>query len=66
MMATQQLQAQLAALRPLHEARALLDQTQADLRQARTRIAAMESSRFWKLRRVWFRVKRSLGIPCNE
>jgi hypothetical protein len=26
------------------------------------RIAAMEASRFWKLRNAWFRVKRALGL----
>jgi SAM-dependent methyltransferase len=28
----------------------------------RARIAAMEASRFWKLRDAWFRVKRGLGL----
>ncbi|HEY0510759.1 MAG TPA: class I SAM-dependent methyltransferase [Thermoanaerobaculia bacterium] len=28
----------------------------------RDRIAAMEASRFWKLRNAWFRVKRRLGL----
>jgi len=28
----------------------------------RARIAAMEASRFWKLRNKWFRVKRGLGL----
>jgi SAM-dependent methyltransferase len=28
----------------------------------RNRLAAMEASRFWKLRNAWFRVKRSLGL----
>lgn len=26
------------------------------------RIAAMESSKFWKLRNTWFRIKRALGL----
>ena len=29
---------------------------------AAARLAAMEASRFWKLRRAWFRVKRALGL----
>jgi len=37
-----------------------------DLHDARARIAAMESSKFWKLRSGWFRVKRRLGIPGEE
>jgi SAM-dependent methyltransferase len=28
----------------------------------RARIAGMEASRFWKLRKAWFRVKRALGL----
>jgi SAM-dependent methyltransferase len=28
----------------------------------RDRIAAMEASRFWKIRNAWFRVKRALGL----
>ena len=28
----------------------------------RARVAAMEASRFWKLRNAWFRVKRGLGL----
>jgi hypothetical protein len=28
----------------------------------RARIAGMEASRFWKLRKAWFRVKRGLGL----
>ncbi|MBD1912356.1 MULTISPECIES: hypothetical protein [unclassified Leptolyngbya] len=37
-----------------------------DLYDARARIAAMESSKFWKLRSGWFRVKRRLGIPTTD
>jgi SAM-dependent methyltransferase len=31
----------------------------------RNRLAAMEASRFWKLRNAWFRVKRSLGLTTE-
>ncbi len=34
--------------------------------QARSRVRAMETSKFWKLRRVWFKVKRRIGLPDNE
>jgi hypothetical protein len=34
-----------------------------DLDLARSRITAMESSKFWKLRHRWFRVKRALRLP---
>ncbi|MFO7029775.1 methyltransferase type 12 [Limnospira fusiformis CCALA 023] len=30
------------------------------------RIQAMESSKFWKLRTKWFKLKRVLGLPVNE
>jgi len=30
------------------------------------RIAAMENSRFWKLRNGWFRIKRKLGLTQDE
>lgn len=31
-----------------------------------TRIAAMESSKFWQLRESWFNLKRKLGLPVDE
>lgn len=34
-----------------------LERTRADLRSARDRIAAMEMSRFWKLRNLWWKVR---------
>jgi hypothetical protein len=35
-------------------------------RQALARITSMESSKFWKLRRIWFRLKRCVGLGMNE
>ena len=35
---------------------------QTELNWARCRIAGMESSKFWKLRRIWFRFQRALGL----
>jgi hypothetical protein len=37
-----------------------------EARQARARITSMESSKFWKLRRIWFRLKRCVGLGMNE
>ncbi|GAB1544999.1 hypothetical protein NUACC21_76750 [Scytonema sp. NUACC21] len=37
-----------------------------ELQQARDRIKAMESSKFWKLRTVWFKFKKSLGLKNSE
>ena len=33
---------------------------------AETRIRAMESSKFWQLRKLWFRVKHRLALPVQE
>ena len=40
-----------------------LSHARSDLDLARCRITAMESSKFWRLRRHWFRVKRALHLP---
>jgi O-antigen biosynthesis protein len=37
-----------------------------DLGLARGRITAMESTKFWKLRARWFRLKRAVGITSAE
>jgi FkbM family methyltransferase len=36
---------------------------QKELSQAKERILAIKSSKFWKLRYLWFRLRKSLGIP---
>jgi hypothetical protein len=36
------------------------------LEDARQRILAMESSKFWKLRQAWFLLKRGLGVGVNQ
>ncbi len=36
------------------------------LAEATSRAAAMETSKFWRLRRHWFRVKRLVGLGGNE
>jgi septal ring factor EnvC (AmiA/AmiB activator) len=43
-----------------------LNLTQAHLEQSQTQIAAMESSKFWKLRSTWLGIKRALGLPAEE
>lgn len=43
-----------------------LQQTQVELEQSRQRIKAMESSKFWQIRHVWFRVKQVLGLKGDE
>jgi glycosyltransferase involved in cell wall biosynthesis len=46
--------------------RSRLDATQQELEQARSQIAAMETSKFWAIRRGWFRFKRMLHLPTEE
>jgi hypothetical protein len=52
--------------RDLRELRDTLDTERAraavELEALRARIAAMEASRFWKLRNAWFRLKRAVGL----
>ena len=43
-----------------------LAQVRRQLQHARERIVAMESSKFWKLRRSWFRLKRVMGLDGVE
>jgi glycosyltransferase involved in cell wall biosynthesis len=45
--------------------RSRIDATQQELDQARSQIAAMETSKFWKARTGWFKLKQILGLP-NE
>jgi methyltransferase family protein len=42
------------------------DETAAAARSAMERIRAMESTKFWKLRSLWFRLRRLVGAPGNE
>jgi len=37
-----------------------------ELAALKKRIEAMETSKFWKMREVWFKVKRVLGLPIEE
>ncbi|NJR40925.1 MAG: glycosyltransferase [Leptolyngbyaceae cyanobacterium CSU_1_4] len=46
--------------------RSRLDATQQELEQARSQIAAMETSKFWAMRKGWFRLKRMLHLPLSE
>lgn len=41
-------------------------QADAEIGGLRARIAAMESSRFWKMRNAWFRLKRSVGLTREQ
>jgi len=50
----------------LEQARQSLGRALEEARQALAKITSMESSKFWKLRRFWFRLKRSVGLGMNE
>ncbi len=50
----------------LHQLQAQLNQAQHEAKLAQERIKAMESSKFWQLRKSWFQAKRKLGLPVNE
>jgi len=46
--------------------RSHLERNKAELQAIQDRINAMETSKFWKLRKGWFKLKRSLGFPTEE
>ncbi len=37
-------------------------ETEKQLKEAREEIAAMKTSKFWKLRSLWFKIKAALGF----
>lgn len=45
--------------------RAELVQTRAEATELANHIQAMETSKFWKLRSVWFQFKKRLGLPTD-
>jgi len=47
----------------LQQTQTKLQQTQTELQQFKDEIEAMKSSKFWKLRQFWFRIKAKLGFP---
>jgi glycosyltransferase involved in cell wall biosynthesis len=42
------------------------DRSHSEINWLRGRIAAMESAKFWKLRTLWFRFRRRIGVPGQE
>jgi len=41
-------------------------QLENELRQCRSEIESMKTSKFWKLRTLWFMVKKKLGLPVDD
>ncbi|NEP59973.1 MAG: class I SAM-dependent methyltransferase [Symploca sp. SIO2G7] len=63
----QQTQSQLQQTQSqLQQTQSQLQQTQSQLQQAQATITGMESSKFWKLRKGWFRLKQSLGLKGDD
>jgi glycosyltransferase involved in cell wall biosynthesis len=52
--------------RQLDRVQVQLQQTQHRLQETESLVAAMETSKFWKLRSLWFRIKRLFGLPVEE
>ncbi|MGL5081240.1 MAG: methyltransferase domain-containing protein [Microcoleaceae cyanobacterium] len=50
----------------LGETQFQLISTQTSLERMKNQIQAMESSKFWKLRTKWFKLRRALGLSDNE
>lgn len=50
----------------LKRVRDRLNTTQEQLEQMQSKVTAMETSKFWKLRSRWFGVKRGLGMATQE
>jgi hypothetical protein len=48
------------------QAQAELDQTRGEASRLNSRIQAMETSKFWQIRKNWFRLKRLVGLGSNE
>ena len=46
--------------------KAMKASSEAEIGGLTARIAAMEQSRFWKMRKAWFRLKRTLGLTDEE
>ncbi|MCW5314789.1 methyltransferase domain-containing protein [Nostoc sp. KVJ3] len=62
----QQTQSQLQQTQSqLQQTQSQLQQTQSQLQQTEERIAAIESSKFWKIRQAWFRIKQRIGLRIN-
>lgn len=62
---SQLLQARNEAKQAKHKNAQLL-QAKNEVKEAKAMIAAIETSKFWKLRNGWFRLKRFLRLPTDE
>jgi chaperonin cofactor prefoldin len=64
---TQQVKADLdAKILEIGKLKRKLEQTQQQLDEAQTEIQAMQSSKFWKLRRTWIKLKQRIGLSLKN
>ena len=49
----------------LEQTQSQLEQTQSQLEQTQSQLHGMESSKFWKIRQIWFKVQHKMGITRN-
>jgi glycosyltransferase involved in cell wall biosynthesis len=47
------------------QTRKQIERSQAEAQELRDRLEAIETSKFWKLRRAWFKLKRWLGLSTD-
>ena len=50
----------------LSRSQSQLEETRKELEEAQATIEAMETSKFWKLRTAWFKLKRAMGLTEQE
>jgi len=50
----------------LKHRREKFQQKQAELKDCQSQVTAMESSKFWRMRKGWLKLKRLLGLAINE
>ncbi|UBF24115.1 class I SAM-dependent methyltransferase [Kovacikia minuta CCNUW1] len=63
----EQTQSQFQQLKTeLEQSQNQLKQAEAGLSHAQAIIAAMESSKFWQLRKQWFQLKKAIGLSSSE
>ncbi|NJR39566.1 MAG: glycosyltransferase [Leptolyngbyaceae cyanobacterium CSU_1_4] len=50
----------------IEELRTKIQRLRVELERTQTRLIAVESSKFWKLRKAWFKLKRLFGVREND
>ncbi|NET67212.1 MAG: class I SAM-dependent methyltransferase [Moorea sp. SIO1G6] len=63
----QNTQVELVQSQQLQESKSIeLQQTQYELHHSKLEVAAMKTSKFWKLRSLWFKFKGLVGLPIDN